>query len=149
MKKLPISLVVAFVLLALAGCSSPASRIKKEPEAFARLAPEQQELIKQGKVALGFDQEMVKLALGDPDRVRTRLDSTGKTEVWHYTTHYTDTGFMIYGGYYHRYYGGLWGYGGDPWGWSYPDHGYTMRVPHDRFRVEFREGKVASIEQET
>jgi len=154
MKKFPSVLAVLFTLLLVAGCSTPESRIKKEPEAFARLSPEQQTLIKQGKVALGFDPEMVKLALGDPDNIRTRVDASGTTEVWHYVTYYTDTGYMIYGGYYHRYYGGYYGTG--PWGgwggaWGYPmGYGYTgVSVPRDRFRVEFREGKVISIEQET
>ena len=154
MKKFLPCLIALAVLSLLAACSSPESRIKKDPEAFARIAPAQQELIKQGRVALGFDKEMVKLALGDPDRVRTRLDATGTTEVWHYVTYYTDGGTMIYTGYYHRgYYGGYGYYGGGPWGWGwggYPmGYDYATRVPHDRFRVEFREGKVTSIEQES
>ena len=118
---LTLSLIALAVLSLLAACSSPESRIKKEPgKLLPGSPPAQQELIKQGRVALGFDKEMVKLALGDPDRVRTRVDATGMTEVWHYVTYYTDSGTMIYTGYYHRgYYGGYGYYGGGPWGWGW------------------------------
>ena len=60
-----------------AGCATPQARINKNPEAFDRCTPQQQELIKQGKVGIGFDAGMVKLALGDPDRITIRTDASG------------------------------------------------------------------------
>lgn len=126
----------------LAGCSTPESRIKENPAVFARLTPEQQQLIKDGKVALGFDAAMVKLAIGDPDRIHERTDASGTSEVWSYVTYEGDDGMILYRGYYHRYYYGL----GDPF---YPYYlAYPSRREHTHFRVVFRNGVVVQIENE-
>ena len=126
-------------LLAFAGCATPEARIKQNPAAFDRCTPDQQELIKQGKVALGFDAEMVKLALGDPDRITSRTDASGTSEVWHYETYETSDGMILYTGYYHHF-------------WGPPLYAYYMDYPArratDHFRVAFRGGKVVSIEEE-
>jgi len=69
----------------IAGCASPEARIKQNPELFAKLTPEQQALIKEGRVAVGFDEDMVKLAVGEPDRKWIRTDAAGSSELWSYT----------------------------------------------------------------
>ncbi len=130
---------------ALAGCSSPDSRIQRSPEVFARLNPDQQALVKAGRIAPGFDMDEVRLALGDPDHVVLHTDASGQHEVWHYVTYEDAQGVVIYSGYYHRYWG--WGgprfYGGAP----YFD-GFPARV-RDRVRVEFdKDSRVASIQEE-
>jgi hypothetical protein len=125
--------------LVFAGCSSPSTRISKQPELFNRLTPEQQQLIREGKVGIGFDMDMVKLALGDPDRVRERTDATGRSEVWSYVSYEGSDGALLYRGWYHR-------------GWGSPYYPYYMTVPGRRERsrdeVVFRDGKVISIDQE-
>ena len=142
MKTILSVLALAGGLALLAGCSTPQSRINENPAVFARLTPDQQQLIKEGKVALGFDSAMVKLAIGDPDRIHERTDSTGTSEVWSYVTYEDDTGIPLYRGYYHRYYYGL----SDPF---YPYYlAYPTRREHTHFRVVFREGKVVLIENE-
>jgi hypothetical protein len=142
MKKLFSFVAVSAAVAMFSGCSSPASRINDNPEVFARVTPEQQEMIKQGKVGIGFDMPMVKLALGDPDRVRERTDAHGSSQVWSYVTYEGDGGMPLYRGYYHRYYYG----GGAP---LYPYYmGYPSRREHERFRVIFRNGRVVSIESE-
>lgn len=129
-------------LVLLAGCSTPQSRINENPAIFARLTPEQQQAIKEGKVALGFDAPMVRLALGDPDRIHERTDASGMSEVWSYVTYEDDGGMPLYRGYYHRYYYGL----SDPF---YPYYlAYPTRREHTHFRVVFRDGKVVLIENE-
>jgi len=140
---LPSFALAAVALLLVAGCSSPETRIKENPEIFARLSVEQQEMIKRGQIGLGFDAEMVKLALGDPDRVRTRTDAEGTGDVWSYVTYEGPDGAMLYRGWYHRnYWGGRRHY--------YPYYmDYPARREREHFRVAFREGKVVSIEQET
>ncbi len=126
-------------LAALAGCSTPDARIRKNPEAFDRCTPAQQELIKQGRVALGFDVEMVRLALGDPDRITTRTDASGTSEIWHYETYETADGMILYTGYYHHFWGPpLYAYYAD----------YPARRAVDHFRVAFRDGRVVAIEEE-
>jgi len=140
-------IAVALGSLAFVGCSTPSTRIQGNPEAFARLTPEQQALVKAGQIAVGFDMEAVKLALGAPDRVTLHTTAAGQTQVWHYVTYEASDGTVIYTGYYHR----RWGWRGGP-GWWGPGYAYEVATParvHDRFRVAFdRNGRVASIQEE-
>ncbi|MCR6656004.1 MAG: hypothetical protein NVV63_09330 [Opitutus sp.] len=139
MKKILFYLGLAGALAVMAGCSSPQSRIQKNPEAFNRLTPAQQEAIKAGRIDIGFDGEMVKLALGDPDRVRERIDANGRSEVWDYVTYEGTDGMILYRGWYHR-------------GWRHPMFPYYLdygsRREREKVRVTFKDGKVVSIEQD-
>lgn len=129
-------------LAAGAGCTSPESRIQRNPEVFARLSPTEQEMIRHGQVGLGFTPEMVKLALGDPDRVLQRTDQSGTSEIWSYVSYEGPDGIILYRGWYHRYY--AWG---DP---LFPYYtSYAGRREREHFRVVFKDGKVISIEHET
>jgi outer membrane protein assembly factor BamE (lipoprotein component of BamABCDE complex) len=135
----------ALCAVLLAGCDTPESRIKDSPQVFARLNPDQQALVKNGQIAVGFDMDTVKLALGDPQRIVMHTDSTGQHQVWHYVTYADYQGVVIYGGYWHRYrgWGGPYFYGGVPYYNGYP------AVVHDRIRVEFDSNNlVKTIEQE-
>ena len=133
---------VALTAAALLGCSTPATRIKANPEVFARLDPQQQALVRAGQIALGFDFEGVKLALGDPDRVTVRTTSDGETVIWHYVT-YEANGRVLFTGYYHT--SRRW------WGWG-PSYAYYLDYPNrrerDRFRVEFKRGVVSAITED-
>ena len=125
----------------LAGCSTPEHRISENPEAFSKLNAGDQQLIREGKVAVGFTQEMVKLALGDPDKIYTRTDANGVSEAWSYTTYETDAGVMLYRGYYHRYWC-------DPF--YYPYYmSYGNRRDHEYLKVIFTGGRVSMIEKQT
>jgi hypothetical protein len=127
--------------LCIVGCATPESRIRQNPEVFARLTPAQQDLIKKGQIAIGFDQEMVQLALGEPDHVITRTAKEGVSEIWSYTTYELPDGGPLYRGWYHRYY--FWG---DPF---YPYYlSSPSRREREHFRVTFKEGRAVSIEQE-
>jgi hypothetical protein len=137
-------LTVAVAGLLTAGCSTIDSRISAQPAVFARLTPAQQALVKSGQVALGFDMDSVRLALGDPDHITVRTDANGQTQVWHYLS-YESGGVILYTGYYHHRHwdGGLW------WGPAYPYYlDYPDRVVHDRFQIVFKDNKVISIEHE-
>lgn len=135
-------LAIAGIALA-AACSSPRERIEENPETFARLPVEQQELIKQGRVGIGFNEDAVKLALGDPDRVTQRVDERGTSVVWRYVE-YDDAGVPLYRGYYHRYYAPYYA----PFS-AYPFYlDYPSRVERDVQRIVFRDGRVTAIEQE-
>ncbi len=127
--------------LGFSGCSTVESRIRDNPAIFARLTPAQQDLIRKGQIAIGFDKEMVELALGEPDHISTRTDATGVSEIWRYTTYELPDGALLYRGWYHRYY-----YWGDPFYPYYLD--YPYRREHDHVRVTFRDGKVASVEEQ-
>ncbi|HUJ42931.1 MAG TPA: hypothetical protein VLW52_04910 [Opitutaceae bacterium] len=138
--RFPVAAAVVLAALCIAGCSTPESRIRKNPEVFARLTPAQQDMIRKGQVGIGFTEEMVQLALGEPDQIRTRTDANGVTEIWSYTTYEGPDGMILYRGWYHRYY-----YWGDP---LYPYYlSYPYRREHEHFRVTFRDGKVISVEE--
>lgn len=144
MKSLHIRSIFLGVLAAiwLAGCSTPATRIKANPEAFNRLTPQQKTLVEAGQIALGFSEEAVKLALGDPDRVFVRTDTSGETAIWHYVT-YEANGQILYTGYYHT---GRYGWG---WGVAYPYYlDFPDRRVRDRFRVELKRGVVSAITED-
>lgn len=134
-----ITSICAIGLLIFSGCSTPASRIEQSRVAFDRATPVEQELIKKGKVGMGFDQELVELAVGAPDRVWERTDKTGKKTIWSYVTYETSVGGPLYRGWYHRWY--------MP---SYYDYysDYGDRVQRERIKITFEDGKVVSIEQE-
>jgi hypothetical protein len=150
-----LSLFAGCAALLLAGCSTPDTRIRANPEVFNRLSAEEQDLIREGRVAIGFDQEMVRLAVGDPDRVWTRTDQDGASESWSYTTYETHDGFPLYRGFYHRYYHPYYGglrsryYGGFAHGY-YPYYlSYPGRQDREVFKVLFKDGRVVAIEQES
>lgn len=127
-------------LALLAGCTSPEARIKQNPEIFAKLTPDQQQAIRQGRVEIGFDMDMVKLALGEPDRVRERVDASGRSEVWEYMTYEGPDGAVLYRGWYHR----RWA---DPTFYPYyVDYPGRRAVAKDR--IVFQDGKVTSFERE-
>jgi outer membrane protein assembly factor BamE (lipoprotein component of BamABCDE complex) len=141
--KLCLLFAAAAGVLSFAGCTTPESRIRDQPQVFARLTPDQQALVKSGQVAIGFDMDTVKLALGDPDRITTRTDANGEVQVWHYLT-YESGGVILYSGYYHR----RWG-GGAWWGPAYPYYlNYPDRRVHQRFRIAFKDGRVSSVERD-
>lgn len=136
-----LSWVLPAVFAFLAGCASPETRIGQNTELFDRLSPEQQQLIREGRVALGFTPEMVYLAVGEPDRKWTRTDADGRSQVWTYTTYESSSGAHLYRGWYHRYHSYR-----DPLYPYYLDHG--GRREREYFKVTFREGAVVLIEED-
>lgn len=128
--------LLVLAALTLAGCASPDKRIAKEPELFASYPPETQALIREGKVGIGFDEHMVWLAVGEPDRKWVRTDATGTHDIWAFTRFEQADGLPLYRGGYHRAYDG-----------AYPfyDH-YPARKSRDYFRVTFKEGRVVAVE---
>jgi len=93
---------VALAVL-VCGCATPESRIKGSPEAFARLTPDQQALVRQGQVAQGFDRDAVRLALGEPDRVVVVTNAGGQHEIWHYIEYGDGQRSLVFDGFYNAY----------------------------------------------
>lgn len=130
------------VALLLAGCSTPASRIKKNPELFNSLPPDVQANVKQGKIEVGYSTDAVRLALGQPRRVYTRKTGSGTVQVWAYTSEYTTTDRQRVNARVS---------GRDSTGalrtftdWVWVD--VEQRHEYDRLRVEFENDKVTAIE---
>ena len=122
--------------LAVAGCSTPASRIEKNSAAFAGLPPAAQAKIRAGEIEVGYTPEMVAMALGRADRIYRRQSAEGETEVWAYADKSPTFGFGIgIGG------GGRHSGGGVAVGTS------TGGDRGDRLHVVFKDGRVTAIDR--
>jgi outer membrane protein assembly factor BamE (lipoprotein component of BamABCDE complex) len=85
-------ILLAGLLICSAGCATPASRIKKNPELFNQLSVEVQTNVLAGRIEVGYSRDAVTLALGEPQRRYTRKTLAGtSTEVWSYTSIRTTT----------------------------------------------------------
>lgn len=129
--------VAALLLLALAACASPESRIKDSQSAFDAYPPAAQQKIRAGQADLGFTPEMARMALGDPDRRYTRTTAEGTSEVWAYRDSGPIFSFGLGGGSF----GGGSAVGG---GVGISTGGED---PQDKLRLVFVGGRVASIEK--
>ncbi len=135
--------LIALVLLTAAGCATtPQDRIRRHADLFATFPPDIQAKVRQGRVEPGFTHDMVRLALGRPDRVITRVSPEGETVIWVYTDAVPETWsepVPVYWPY--RTASGVYRW--------YPDIFWSYRTAwreRDAARIEFRDGKVTSIE---
>lgn len=125
--------------LFLVACTTPKSRIAKNPEKFNAYPAEVQETIKKGQISIGFTKDQVEFALGKPDRVYKRTGSEGEQEIWAYTESGSPgTGVSV---------GGLFGYGGGVMGGVSVGTGddYYHRSD-EKTRVVFTGDRVSAIE---
>ncbi len=88
MKKTPCLMIIAATLAFVAGCQSVGDRIEENPELFASLDRETQAKVREGMIDLGYTQDMVYLALGEPNRKRKTTTPDGVSETWIYNTHF-------------------------------------------------------------
>lgn len=80
----------------LAGCrSGPSARIDRNPEVFAGFPEEVQANVRAGEIDMGYTEEMVAMALGDPDRVVNRRADGTEERVWIYTRARRSVGLSI------------------------------------------------------
>ena len=135
MTKHPVFAALALAL-ALAGCSTPDSRIEKNSAAFAGYPPAVQAKIRAGEVDVGFTSEMVQMALGKPDRVLRRRSAAGESEVWIYADKSPTFSFGV----------GVGG-GGHHSGGGVAVGASTESDRDDRLRVIFDLGKVSAVER--
>lgn len=90
---------LVLLALLLAGCASSSnSRISQNQAQFSSYTPGEQAMIKAGQVAVGFDQDMVRMALGDPSRETTIDTAGGKQIAWEYRQIKPSIGLSVGGG---------------------------------------------------
>jgi hypothetical protein len=134
----PAFLLVITAALLLAGCAStPESRIADHQAAFAQYPADVQQKIRAGQVDVGFTPEMVRLALGEPDRIISRQSAAGTSEVWSYRRHAPRVSFGLGVG------GPIGAHSAAGVGLSGSSGGYGA---HGGTEVEFRDGRVVTIE---
>ena len=134
--------VLPLVVL-LAGCATPAKRIQQNQDLFDSFPVAAQARIRGGQIDLGFTPDMVRIALGDPQRKLVRRTAEGEAEVWLYIDfvrrydrqHVDIDGLSASGP------GGLRSMGGSAW------INVEQIQPFVRVRVEFKNGAAAAIEE--
>eukprot|EP01031_Cornospumella_fuschlensis_P050680 gene50680-biopygen40691 len=84
MRPLALLIGVATSLL-FSGCDTVAVRVLTNYDTFSKLDPKVRANIVRGRVELGYTPEMVRLALGRPDRTYTPGFLAGRGEIWHYS----------------------------------------------------------------
>lgn len=137
----PIRAVLAASLIclaALAGCASPETRIRDNPEGYARLTPEQQALVRKGDIGIGMPDFGVEMAMGRADSVTERTEAKGVVEVWHYKNRESNVTVVDYVGFYNPYYFPAFA----------PVVVSNAQPAGDRVRVFFDQKKVVAIERE-
>jgi hypothetical protein len=78
--------LAALIASFLAGCSTVESRIESNPQIYASFSPEDQALVRQGRIREGMPKAAVFLAWGNPDRIRSGVRLGHSFEAWVYTT---------------------------------------------------------------
>ena len=128
--------VIVLLAASLAACAGAPTRIKHNQGLFDSYPPQVQELIRVGKVEVGFTMDQARMALGKPDRSITETTAGLTREVW------------VYGG------GGprvSLGFGMGMFGGGRTSLGSSMGVNSsdagsgERLRLSFENGRLASI----
>ena len=132
------------VLLLLAGCATtPTQRIAKNQDLFDSFPVAAQARIRGGQIDLGFTPDMVRIALGDPQRKVLRRTADGDTEIWLYIDsirrfdrqRVESDGLSVSGS------GGIRSLDGSAW------INIVQNQEFIRVRVEFKGGIVVTIEE--
>ena len=145
--------------LILTSCSTTETRISDHPEIFQTLSPQDQELVRQGKIREGMSQNAVWLAWGAADQKATGSARGRPVETWIYNDYvYANAPYPYpygpfgYGGYFggavvfHHHFGHRFAIIGDPF---YDPFYYSYippRVPYPSKTVTFSNGRVISIQ---
>ena len=94
-----ISLLLAIIIALLtAACSTTDKRISQDEALFNTYTPGEKKMIRTGQIAVGFDQDQVRMALGDPSRETTIESTGGKQIVWEYRELKPSLGLSVGGG---------------------------------------------------
>jgi hypothetical protein len=82
----------------LTGCASPNKRIDQNKALFNTYTTAEKKIIRTGQIAVGFDPDQVRMALGEPSR-ETMVDTpAGKQPAWEYRELKPSLGLSIGGG---------------------------------------------------
>lgn len=84
MRRLALFAALAASLL-VSGCDTVAVRVLTNYDTFSKLDPKVRANIVRGRVELGYTPEMLRLALGRPDRAYVPGYAAGREEIWTYS----------------------------------------------------------------
>ena len=130
--------MVTLLVFGMGGCAStPDRRIAAEAELFQTFPEAVQQQVREGTVALGFTEDMVRLALGEPHRRISRETAEGRSVYWIYLGSY-----LVSDSYLVRDFGR---FSRDRYGHTVVDR--TRQEFYEKMRLEFRDGEVVAAEQ--
>ena len=78
------SLLCLLSIACISACSTPSQRIEASGPQFNSYPPAEQRLIRTGQIAIGFDADQVRMALGDPSHIKSDTTSNGTRYIWTY-----------------------------------------------------------------
>ena len=124
------------VAVLLAACSTPSTRISSNRVAYDKFPADVQQKLRAGQIDIGFTEEMVRIALGEPARQYTHKSEHGDSDLWIYHDEgpHISLGVGVGSAGSHSAMGA---------GLGLSTGGYD---PEEKMRVEFRDGKVSAIE---
>lgn len=132
-----IAAVTVLISTLSSGCATTVDdRIDADRERYDAYPPEVRDNIRIERIEPGYTEDMVRMALGDPDRMHTRIMEETTEEVWIYATARprVSMGFGLGGGTRHTGIGTGVGLG-------------TGGRQEETMRVIFRDGVVHAIEE--
>lgn len=90
MKNLLPSLAIAALatVFSLSGCNTFEKRAEERSATFDSLSPNTQKRLERGKINVGDTQDMVYIALGNPDETRDVSNADGNQRAWVYNTYW-------------------------------------------------------------
>ena len=74
------ALSIAFIV----GCSTPSQRIEEYGPQFNSYTAAEKRLIRTGQIAIGFDEDQVRMAYGAPSHIKADTTSNGTRYIWTY-----------------------------------------------------------------
>lgn len=88
-KSIPIISATALaIVLSLAGCNTFEKRAEEKSATFDALSASTQKRLERGKINVGDTQDMVYIALGNPDETRQVTDGAGDKFAWVYKSYW-------------------------------------------------------------
>lgn len=127
---------IVLMAMVITACSSTATRISDQQSTFDAYPTETQQKIRAGQVDVGFTQDQVRMAVGEPTRRYTQQTTVGESEVWAYSKSSPTFSFGLGAGSFGSGIGGGAGVGTSTGGNS-----------DDTLRVTFVAGKVTVVER--
>ena len=100
--KLRLALPLVLAALALAGCNTLDQRIDRKSAVFVALPAVEQARLREGRIAVGDTQDMVYIALGDPNRRIEKRTATGIQTAWIYRAYHETYEGVDFAGYRRR-----------------------------------------------
>ena len=74
----------ALSIALISGCSTTNQRIEEHGPQFNSYTAAEKRLIRSGQIAIGFDENQVRMALGDPSHIKSDTSSNGTRYIWEY-----------------------------------------------------------------